>query len=523
MTMDLGRPSGTRDRFRVLIELGEGGTANVFLAVARGPSGFNKLVVLKVLKHHLSNDLELRRSFLHEARLSARLNHPNVVSVNEVTEQDGVPTIVMEYLEGQALSGITVRAGDQFTLPMHVRVLSDSMSGLHYSHELTDYDGTPLNLVHRDFTPQNVFVTFDGVVKVLDFGIAKVQNAPGHTETGVIKGKLRYMPPEQILGDELDRRADIYAVGAMLWEAATGQRFWRDLGEATIMHRVINGDIPSPKTVAPDCPDELERICMKALSPDRTLRYDTALELQQELEQFLATWPEQVSNQEIGAAMGRWFADVRSETKKTVERKLSEESSLSLVGSESGSGSRIVQKPKRGRTALVALLLLAFVGVPVLILAKPWAPREATGAASAAVASASARPKTVLVRVTVFPAEAGISIDGKPVNSNPYTDEKPADGEWHVLRAEAAGFTPIERRLKFDLDVDMVLVLQPLPTAAPSATAPPPSRQRQQPAAAPRPAAAPQPAPVKPKSDPKCSPPYYLDERGIKKYKPGCL
>src|SRR6266436_8834656 len=167
--------NGTHGKYRLLAELGKGGTANVCLAVARGPSGFNKLVVLKFLKPELAGESEFRLMFLNEARLAARLNHPNVVQTNEVFEENGRPIIVMEYLEGASLSRVVMRArelGQPMSIPMHLRIICEALGGLHYSHELRDYDGTPLGVVHRDMTPQNIFVSFSGKVSVLDFGIA---------------------------------------------------------------------------------------------------------------------------------------------------------------------------------------------------------------------------------------------------------------------------------------------------------------------------------------------------------------
>jgi serine/threonine-protein kinase len=214
-------------RFRVIAELGEGGMARVHLALARGPSGVNKLVVLKTLRSHLANDPACLEMFIHEGRLAARLNHPNVVQTYEVNEDGGRQVMVMEYLEGQPLSHVYARGrkSGQLPLEMYVRVLCDALAGLHYAHELADFDGKPLNLVHRDVSPQNIFVTFDGQVKILDFGIAKAAvNAPNQTETGVLKGKVRYMAPEQIAGEALDRRADIFAVGAILWEVLADEK-----------------------------------------------------------------------------------------------------------------------------------------------------------------------------------------------------------------------------------------------------------------------------------------------------------
>ncbi|HMA95660.1 MAG TPA: serine/threonine-protein kinase, partial [Polyangiaceae bacterium] len=175
--------TSTSRKYRVLTELGCGGMGRVYLAVHQGLAGFNKLVVLKVLRNDLATSSESRDSFLREARVSARMSHPNVVAVNEVEERDGVPIIVMEYLQGQPVSSLLRRLNARVPRSALLRVLSDSLSGLHYAHELTDFDGSPLRLVHRDFTPQNIFVTYDGSVKVLDFGIAQVTRAKAHSRS----------------------------------------------------------------------------------------------------------------------------------------------------------------------------------------------------------------------------------------------------------------------------------------------------------------------------------------------------
>jgi serine/threonine-protein kinase len=220
---------GSAGRYRIVLPLGQGGTSDVYLAIADGPGGFRKLAVLKMLRKSLSADAELRAMFLDEARLAARLHHPNVVQTYEVLEEPGGPVIVMEYLDGQPLSELIVRGREQSAFPfaMQLAVLIDALAGLHAAHELVDFDGTPLGVVHRDVSPHNLFVTVEGQTKVLDFGIAKLARSLVETEVGTTKGKLRYMAPEQIAGGKLDRRADVYAAGVMLWEALCGERMWK--------------------------------------------------------------------------------------------------------------------------------------------------------------------------------------------------------------------------------------------------------------------------------------------------------
>jgi serine/threonine protein kinase len=308
-----------RGKYHLLMELGRGGMGVVHLAMARGPQGFIKLVVLKMLHPELVASDAARRMFLEEARISARLAHPNVVQVYEVIEVDGAPTMVMEYLEGRPLS--TVIGDDPARLPvaMHAHVYRDVLAGLHAAHELRDYDGTPLGLIHRDVSPHNVILLFDGRVKVLDFGIAKAAGSAIETQTGELKGKLRYMAPEQLRGDRsIDRRADVFSVGVMLWEGLAGRRIWADLSDADVMLRLLNHQIPS-LPADPRIPAGLARVCAKALSPSCGDRYVTAAAFQRELEQHLVELPEIVRGDELSSFMLRRFSHERDSTNRLID------------------------------------------------------------------------------------------------------------------------------------------------------------------------------------------------------------
>jgi serine/threonine-protein kinase len=213
--------------YRELLPIGSGGSAKISIAIAEGVAGFSKLVVLKQIREELVANSAATKMFLDEARLSARMNHPNVVQVYEVYLRQEVPVIVMEFLDGQPLSTILARAHGSFTLEVAIAILSKVLAGLHYAHTLAEFSGEPLGLIHRDVSPHNVMVTYDGQVKLVDFGIAKLASSEQQTRTGVVKGKLTYMAPEQFTG-KVDCRADIFSVGVMLWEVATRQRFWAD-------------------------------------------------------------------------------------------------------------------------------------------------------------------------------------------------------------------------------------------------------------------------------------------------------
>jgi serine/threonine protein kinase len=316
-------------KFRFLVELGSGGMGDVFLAVAQGPKGFNKLQVIKRLRPELAQDPEFLGMFLNEARIAARLNHPNVVQTNEVSEHDDEYFIAMEYLEGQSLYAITKRAiaaspknapPQRMPIALHLHVLAEACEGLHYAHELLDYDGTHLGLVHRDCSPQNIFVTYEGEVKILDFGIAKAADSQTHTRTGVLKGKVPYMPPEQLDGAPIDRRADIFAIGAMIWEAATGTRLWKGLNDIQIAHRLHQRDIPAPSSFEPSVDPALEAICMKALATKPSERYQTAAELQAALDGYV---------NKLGGVrrrdLGKYTLQLFTDTRRLLRRKIEEE------------------------------------------------------------------------------------------------------------------------------------------------------------------------------------------------------
>jgi serine/threonine-protein kinase len=253
-------------KYTPVARLGVGGMADVFLTIARGPMGFNKLAVVKRLKQ--SEEASHVRMFLDEARLAARLNHPNVVHTYEVGEVDGKFFIAMEYLDGQSLRQLTralAEKGRWLSDAMIAFIGSHVLKGLHHAHELCDFDGSPLGVVHRDVSPQNLFVTYTGEVKLLDFGIAKAAVNSTHTDTGVLKGKVRYMSPEQVGGLPVDRRLDVFSFGVVMWELLARRSLYH--GEpVTILTRIMNQPVPAVCTVRPEVSPELEAIAMMAVS-----------------------------------------------------------------------------------------------------------------------------------------------------------------------------------------------------------------------------------------------------------------
>ncbi|WXB17118.1 serine/threonine protein kinase [Pendulispora albinea] len=297
----------------------------------RGPHGFNKLVVLKVPRDTVASDPNLLSMFHEEARLAARLNHANVVQTYEVIHEEGRDITVMEYLDGQPLHKVLARGrktGNPLPLGMHLRLISEVLTGLHYAHEAKDYDGKALELVHRDVSPPNIFITFDGGVKVLDFGIAKAVTSLHETQIGTFKGRIRYMPPEQLMGNKIDRRADIFALGAILWDAAVGEGMWKGRTDVEVISAVVGDEVPSPKSIHASVPDELDAIVRKAMAHDPKDRYANCLELQADVEAFLGKLPEKYTSRDLATYMTTVFAQLREERQRIIESQLAKVASL---------------------------------------------------------------------------------------------------------------------------------------------------------------------------------------------------
>jgi serine/threonine protein kinase len=276
--------------YELIRRLGSGGMAEVHLARAVGIEGFEKLVVLKRILPHLSEDPHFIRMFLAEARLAAILDHPNIVQVFDLGFDGGEYYFTMELVYGQNLQTIlrTVRrTGTSLPYEHAITICIGAAAGLHYAHERVGFDGQQLGLVHRDVSPTNVMVTYEGCTKVADFGIAKVMNRTDITQAGMRKGKVPYMSPEQCRAEPLDPRSDVFALGIVLYETTTMQRLFDGENEFGVMNRIVNGDVPLPSSIRSGYPKDLERIVMRALSVDKNLRYGSAFELQRELERYV--------------------------------------------------------------------------------------------------------------------------------------------------------------------------------------------------------------------------------------------
>ncbi len=297
------RPAGdTAQRYRVLEKLESGGMAEVFRAESTGLEGFRKQVAIKRVLPHLVRKSKFISMFLDEARLSAQLSHSNCVQVFDIGVGDDAYFIVMEFVEGANLKSIATSMQNQgrtFPIPAAAYIAHEICKGLSYAHELADRSGMSLQLVHRDVSPPNVLVTKYGEVKIVDFGLAKASSQLEKSEPGIIKGKFAYLSPEAALGQEVDHRADIFAVGIILWELLASQRLFTGDTDVQILYKVQAAKVPPISQINRSVPPDLERIIHRALARDPHERTSTARELGQELSRFLFRFAQPISGYDI--------------------------------------------------------------------------------------------------------------------------------------------------------------------------------------------------------------------------------
>lgn len=299
----------------LLGEIASGGMASVHLGRLSGPAGFSRTVAIKRLHPQFAKDPEFVSMFLDEARVAARIRHPNVVQTLDVVAADGELFLVMDYVEGEALSRLLKRLSRQsvqIPLPIVSSIVSGALRGLHAAHEAKGEVGEPLEIVHRDVSPQNVMLGSDGVVRVLDFGIAKAVGRLQTTREGAIKGKLPYMAPEQLRGLALSSRTDVYAVGVVLWECLVGDRLFTG-DEAHVVERILLGTVPAPSTRVPNVPPSLDAIVARATARAPSDRYASAAEMAVALENAvrpalpseIATWLDHVAGASLRTRAAR--------------------------------------------------------------------------------------------------------------------------------------------------------------------------------------------------------------------------
>jgi serine/threonine-protein kinase len=272
--------------YDIVAKLRAGGMATLFLGKKHGAAGFTRHVAIKVVHEHLASDPDFVRMFVDEALLQARIQNPHVVHVEELGEADGAHFMVMEYVHGCALAQLLLALSKRKRRPqveIAVSIALQTLAGLHAAHELRGDDGSSLGVVHRDVSPQNVLLSRDGHVKLIDFGVAKAASSLNQTQGAMIKGKIRYMPPEQAFGRPVDRRADLYALGIVLWEMLTMRKLFGAQDDIALLEMVRDPKIDPPSRWASEVPAALDRVVLKALSKDPADRYATAQEMRRAL------------------------------------------------------------------------------------------------------------------------------------------------------------------------------------------------------------------------------------------------
>jgi serine/threonine-protein kinase len=402
-------------KYKRIAKLGHGGMATVSLAVASGPAGFNKLLVLKELRAELADDPDFVNMFLDEARLSAKLQHPAIVHTYDVVQEGEACYLVMEYLQGQPLSRVRpLKEWKDFPLGLHLRCISTVLDALHHAHELKDYDGLAMNMVHRDVSPQNVFLCYDGQVKLLDFGVAKARGALSRTEAGVVKGKLAYVAPEVMFGEPIDRRADLFGIGVMLWEALARKKISSGRSDIEISGARVSGTDPALQIEVEGAAPELGDICRKAMAFKPGDRYQTAAEMKAEIDKHI---PPTATLEALGAHVSREFADERERIRKLIEEHINKAQvheidssslpSLQMTGSNGSRGSVVESPPtvvsatgepsRRRRTStmwVVGISVVVLAAVGVAVTSSSWRDPPPNEAPLVAAAESASSPVT---------------------------------------------------------------------------------------------------------------------------------
>ena len=405
-------------RYELLYRLAAGGMAQLFVGRFSGMQGFEKLLAIKRIHDHLTEDPQFVKMFFDEARLAARISHPNVVQVIELGHVADSYYIAMEYVDGESLGQLLKARQPGFQIG--ARIVADAAAGLHEAHELKDNSGVPLNVVHRDVTPQNILIGYNGAVKVADFGVARARDNLHITSGGTLKGKFGYMSPEQATAQPVDRRSDVFALGILLYEATTRRRLFKGDGSVETLKKVTGGRIVPPTELMSDYPPRLEQIVLTALDRDLERRYQTAQEMEHELERYIVSSGAPVLPSEISALMTDVFSHRIAEKQQALRKAQqaaapvvithgSESATLSLPGKSASNAAHELKQTKLRRFVGAAVLLLVLIAAGLGYLA--YRPQgDAGGAASL---------RQIQISISAEPSSATIKVAGRAVD-NPY-------------------------------------------------------------------------------------------------------
>jgi len=458
-------------RYTLLYRIASGGMASLYLAHYAGPDGFEKFVAIKRIHEHLAENEDFCRMFVDEARLAARISHPNVAQVLELGCVDQSYFIAMEYVDGESLGAILRRT--RVPIPVGARLVSQAAQGLHAAHELRSIEGNLLQVVHRDVSPSNLMITYDGGMKVVDFGVAKARSNTHTTGVQTIKGKFAYISPEQMRSDgegPIDRRADIFALGIVLYEVSTWRRLFQAENDQTTADLVLSKPIPTPSSLTPDYPPRLEAIVMRALERKRADRYQSAHELHLDLEAFLAESGAPVLPSTVGQLMQETFPDTIAEKAELMRscRQIidstppaDEPSSPTVAGAvgEVSSDGASIRLERRSLWPLWLAAGLVLVGGAALLLVLRRPPSVVTVAA--------APEAWVQVELRTTPPTAAIEVDGKP-GANPLRVRRRKGAAPLHVRISAPQHTARELDLGFGESKSWMIALDHLPEPTPA-------------------------------------------------------
>lgn len=494
-------------RYELLLEIASGGMATVYLARLWGPESFEKLLALKRIHDHLADEAEFVDMFLDEARLAARIQHPNVVTIFEMGEIEGRHYLTMEYVHGQSVADLlkgVVRSHQRLAWPVVARIGALAAAGLHAAHELRGQDGTFLGVVHRDVSPQNILLSYDGQVKIADFGVAYAAERLARTRTGSLKGKLAYMSPEQISHRSLDRRSDLFSLGIILYEMATMRRLFRRDTEVATLQALADLIFVHPRDLNRNLPPRFERIILKALSRDPEQRYPTAEAMAEDLEGLLVEEAAAVSRRDLGRLMEHVFHDTIRSKDQQIQGALQARTVPPLVGGDLAASDTdiVVPSPLPALESIpsvwprwtlwvgMVVLLAAAVFAGTLIRwgddgsaagtaektssrARPPAPGRALAAPRRPRRRAAPRarrtppaeqPRSVSVRITVLPARARaeVVVDGRRYPGNRFDEALPISQLPKTVEVLAPGYRPTQISVTPGAPVRRTIRLRPL-------------------------------------------------------------
>jgi serine/threonine-protein kinase len=494
-------------KYQLLRKIASGGMGQVFLALERG-AGLERLVVLKLILPHLAEDEEFLTMFLEEARLVARLSHPNLITILELTEIDSRHCLAMEYVQGDDVRRLEKYArsqGKPLPVGLVLRIIAEAAAGLHYAHQARNPQGQPLQLVHRDVSPQNILVGFDGGVKVIDFGVAKAAGSASQTATGVLKGKYPYMSPEQANGQPVDGRSDLFALGVVLWEMLTGRRLFKGESDLMTLRLVRDCQVPPPSQLNPKLPPGVDELVLRALAPTPEARFPDCGAFRLALEDYILQYRLPASNAHLSAYLRDLYTeritresdpanldqlaedadlDSKSNPSRSSVRSISQQAAGARIATPAGTGTPVVPpprpltknsgphtlsippqpEPKRRipRVAIAASVgaLLVCAGAAIVMLRQQ--PAEAPRVAEPApVVRAEAEPvqagrpereepQPVRLKVLSEPAGALVEVDGKHYGATPMDLPLPPDAQPVKVALKLDGYEPQEHQVSAD-------------------------------------------------------------------------